>query len=71
MCGWCLRVVSASDWWGTDGRSPRHFATALLQMQGDPDRQKAFMERHVPPHLRDIVRDHYKTGLALLGGKEQ
>jgi hypothetical protein len=39
-------------------------------MKGDPDRQKAFMETHVPEHIRDIVRDHYRTALAL-GGKEQ
>ena len=60
--------MSASDWWGTDGRSPRHFAEALLQMQGDPEKQKAFVERHVPDHLRDLVRDHYRTAIAL-GGK--
>ena len=62
--------MSAGDWWGTDGRSPRHFAEALLQMQGEPDRQKSFMETHVPENedFRAMVRDHYKTALAL-GGK--
>ena len=63
--------MSAADWWGTDGRSPRHFADALLVMRDDPDpeRQRRFMETHVPEHLRDLVRDHYRTALAL-GGKE-
>ena len=61
--------MSASDWWGTDGRSPRHFAEALVQMQGDPDRQREFVERYVPEHVRDIVRDHYVTALALGGNK--
>ena len=70
MCGWCLRVVSNTKlWWDAD-HPPRHYAHALLEMQGDPDRQKLFMETHVPEHLKGIVRDHYKTGLALLGGKE-
>jgi hypothetical protein len=61
--------VSASDWWGTDGRSPRHFAEALVQMQGQPDKQRAFVQQYVPEHIRDIVRDHYRTALAL-GGKK-
>ena len=61
--------MSAGDWWGTDGRSPRHFAEALLQMQGDPERQRSFVETHVPENLRDLVRDHYRTALAL-GGNE-
>jgi hypothetical protein len=41
-------------------------------MQGDPDRQRAFMETHTPENedFRNLVRDHYKTALAL-GGKEQ
>lgn len=60
--------MSAQDWWGTDGRSPRHFAEALVQMQGQPDKQRAFVQQHVPEHIRDIVRDHYRTALAL-GGK--
>ena len=42
---------------------------ALLQMQGDPERQKNFVETHVPEHIRDIVRDHYRTALALGGNK--
>ncbi len=62
--------MSARDWWGTDGRSPRHFADALLVMREDPERQRNFMETHVPEPLRDLVRDHYKTALAL-GGREQ
>ena len=62
--------MSASDWWGTDGRSPRHYADALVVMKGDPDRQKAFMETHVPEHIRDLVRDHYRTAIAL-GGNER
>jgi hypothetical protein len=61
--------VSKADWWGTDGRAPREFAEALLQMRGEPDRQKNFVETHVPEHIRDIVRDHYRTAIAL-GGKE-
>jgi hypothetical protein len=47
------------------------FAEALLQMRGDPDRQKSFVETHVPEHLRDMVRSHYKTALALGGGNEK
>lgn len=61
--------MSAKHWWDSD-RPPRAYADALLQMQGDPDRQKNFMETHVPEHIRDIVRDHYKTAVAL-GGNEQ
>ena len=61
--------MSAQHWWGAD-RPPRAYAEALLQMQGDPERQKSFVETHVPENLRDIVRDHYRTALAL-GGKEQ
>jgi hypothetical protein len=38
-------------------------------MQGDPDRQKSFMETHVPEHLHGMVRDHYKTAVALGGNK--
>jgi len=61
--------VSAKAWWGAD-RPPRAYAEALLQMQGEPERQRNFMETHVPEPIRDLVRDHYKTALAL-GGKEQ
>ena len=60
--------MSAKHWWDAD-HPPRHYALALLQMQGDPDRQKKFMETHVPEHLRDMVRDHYKAAVAL-GGDE-
>jgi hypothetical protein len=67
--GWCLRVVSAKDWWGTDGRSPRHYAEALVIMKGDGERQKRFMETHVPEHIRDHVRSLYKSAVAL-GGKD-
>lgn len=62
--------MSKADWWGSDGRAPRDYALALLEMQGEPDRQKNFVETHVPEHLRDIVRDHYRTAVAL-GGNEQ
>jgi hypothetical protein len=61
--------VSNKSWWDAD-HPPRHYAQALLQMQGEPDRQKNFMETHVPEHIRDIVRDHYRTAVAL-GGNEQ
>ena len=63
--------MSARDWWGSDGRSPRHFAEALLVMRGDPERQKKFMETHVPENedFRAMVRDHYRTALALGGNK--
>jgi hypothetical protein len=39
-------------------------------MQGEPDRQKNFVETHVPEHIRDIVRDHYRTAIALGGCKD-
>jgi hypothetical protein len=61
-------VSNTKLWWDAD-HPPRHYALALLQMQGEPDRQKNFVETHVPEHLRDIVRDHYRTAVAL-GGKE-
>ena len=61
--------MSKADWWATDGRAPRDFALALLQMQGDPERQRNFVETHVPEHIRDIVRDHYRTAIALGGNK--
>jgi len=38
-------------------------------MQGDADRQKSFMQTHVPEHLRDMVRDHYRTAISLEGNK--
>jgi len=38
-------------------------------MQGDADRQKNFMQTHVPEHLRDMVRDHYRTAISLEGKK--
>lgn len=60
--------MSAKHWWAAD-HPPRHYALALLEMQGEPDRQKSFMETHVPEHIRDIVRDHYKTAVALGGNK--
>ncbi len=56
-------------WWDSE-RPPREYALALLEMQGDADRQKRFMETHVPEHLHGMVRDHYRTAVAL-GGKEQ
>ena len=61
--------MSKADWWGSDGRAPRDYALALLQMQGDADRQKNFMQTHVPEHLRDMVRDHYRTAISLEGNK--
>ena len=63
--------MSKADWWGTDGRAPRDYALALLEMRGDPDRQKKFMETHVPENedFRAMVRDHYKTAIALGGSK--
>ena len=60
--------MSNKAWWDAD-HPPRHYALALLQMQGEPDRQKNFVETHVPEHIRGIVRDHYRTAIAL-GGKE-
>jgi len=63
--------VSNKAWWDAD-HPPRHYALALLQMQGEPERQKRFMETHVPQNedFRDMVRDHYRTAIAL-GGNEQ
>ena len=61
-------MSNTKAWWDSN-RPPRDYALALLEMQGEPDRQKKFMETHVPEHLRDMVRDHYKTAVAL-GGKE-
>ena len=61
--------MSNKAWWDAD-HPPRHYALALLEMQGDPDRQKKFVETHVPEHLRDMVRDHYRTATALGGGKD-
>jgi hypothetical protein len=60
--------VSTKSWWAAD-HPPRHYALALLEMQGEPDRQKKFMETHVPEHLHGMVRDHYRTAVAL-GGNE-
>lgn len=37
-------------------------------MKDDPDRQKKFMEVHVPEHLHDMVRSHYKD--AVTRGRE-
>ena len=61
--------MSNKSWWDAD-HPPRHYALALLEMQGDSERQKLFMQTHVPEHLRDMVRDHYRTAIAL-GGNEQ
>ena len=60
----------SSQWWDAQ-HPPRVFAEALIQMRGDPDRQKNFVETHVPEHLRDMVRSHYKTALALGGENEK
>ena len=68
MCGWCLRAVSNKDWWGAE-LAPRQYADALLEMKGDAERQRGFLLVHVPEHLHELVREHYRTALAL-GGKE-
>jgi hypothetical protein len=64
--------VSNKAWWDAD-HPPRHYALALLEMQGEPDRQKKFMETHVPKNedFRDMVRDHYKTAVALGGNSSE
>ena len=67
MCGWCLRAVSQKDWWGAE-RAPRQYAEALWALRDSPERQRGFM-LNVPEHLHDLVRDHYRTALAL-GGKK-
>ena len=33
-------------------------------MKDEPDRQKKFMEVHVPEHLHDMVRSHYKDAVS-------
>ena len=50
--------MSTKAWWDAD-HPPRHYAAALLEMQGEPDRQKKFMETHVPRDegFRAMVRD--------------
>ena len=60
--------MSTKAWWDAD-RPPRAYAEALLEMQGDVERQRQFMETHVPEHLHGMVRDHYRTAVAL-GGKK-
>ena len=40
-------------------------------MKDDPERQKSFVETHVPEHLRDMVRSHYRTSLEVGGGNEK
>jgi hypothetical protein len=62
--------VSNKAWWDAD-HPPRHYALALLEMQGEPDRQKKFVETHVPENedFREMVRDHYRTAVALGGHK--
>ena len=55
--------MSTKAWWNAD-HPPRHYAEALLQMKDDPDRQKKFMEVHVPEHLHDMVRSHYKDAVS-------
>ena len=61
--------MSNVDWWGGDGRSAREYAEALMVMRDDPERQRGFMLVHVPENLQELVREHYRTALAL-GGKE-
>jgi hypothetical protein len=39
-------------------------------MKGDAERQRGFMLVHVPEHLHELVRDHYRTALALGGNKK-
>ena len=61
--------MSNKDWWGGDGRSAREYAEALMVMRDEPERQRGFMLVHVPEHLHELVRSHYRTALAL-GGKK-
>ena len=61
--------MSNKDWWGGDGRSAREYSEALLVMQGEPARQRGFLLVHVPEHLHELVREHYRTALALGGEK--
>lgn len=56
--------MSTKSWWDND-HPPRVLALALLEMQGDTDRQRNFMATHVPEHLRELTRSHYKNALAL------
>ena len=62
--------MSNKDWWGGDGRSAREYAEALMVMREEPERQRGFLLVHVPEHLHDLVRSHYKTALQLQGGKK-
>ena len=62
--------MSNVDWWGGDGRSAREYAEALMVMRDDPERQRGFMLVHVPENLHELVREHYRTALAL-GGNEK
>ena len=63
--------MSTKHWWDAD-RPPRAYAEALLEMQGDVERQRQFMETHVPENedFREMVRDHYRTAVALGGNKK-
>jgi hypothetical protein len=63
--------MSKADWWQSDGRSAREYAEALLIMKGDAPRQRNFMSTHVPEHLRELTRTHYKNALALGKGDEE
>ena len=56
--------MSTKSWWSND-HPPRVLALALLEMQGDTERQRNFMATHVPEHLRELTRSHYKNALAL------
>ena len=62
--------MSNADWWGGDGRSAREYAEALMVMRHEPERQRGFLLVHVPEHLHDLVREHYRTALQLKGGKD-
>lgn len=50
---------------GAADRLARHYALALLEMRGEPKRQKQFVEINVPEGLYDLVKTKYVT--ALLG----
>ena len=42
-------------------RLARHYALAMLEMQGDIKRQRQFIEINVPEDLRDLVKTSYLT----------
>ena len=46
---------------GAADRLARHYALAMLKMQGDIKRQRQFIEINVPEDLRDLVKTSYLT----------